>query len=538
MLIVVFILALFLGGCQKEEEVKTIGASLSEGNMIVYKDIIEYSGNGVNVNNQKVTITNGGSYYISGTSQDGQLIVDARDQEVQLILDNLELTCSSSAPIYIMNAKKVTITLNDETTNTISDGKTYSDSDEPSATIFSKDDLVLNGSGQLIVNANYNDAIQSKDTLLIESGNYMIHSVDDGIIGKDSLTIQNGSFEMNTNGDAFKTTNDTDSTLGNILIENGTYMIHTQADGFQSINQLTINNGTFTINTTSLNMLESTKGIKATQDLTINNGNFNIQSVDDCLHANGNLVISEGTFVLNTQDDGMHSDAVLTIQNGNIDIQTSYEGLEGNEVEINGGTIMITSSDDGINAAGGNDQSNNNGRFGGDPFSNNGNSKITFNDGMITVNANGDGIDANGSIYINGGTIYVNGSTDQANNALDYDSQCVISKGTLLALGQASMLQGTSTNSTQYSFTVGLNTSYKAGTKIVVKDSQGNSILSYTALKSFQSVVFSHDQLKQGESYTIELDGKDVTTITLTSIVTTSGNASNLRGMEQPNRGW
>ncbi|WP_052466346.1 carbohydrate-binding domain-containing protein [Beduini massiliensis] len=533
----VFALIIFLSGCQKKDPATLVDESLSKGNMIIFNDVIGYSGNGITVNNQKVMITEGGSYFISGKSDHGQIVVDAKNQEVQLVLDGLELTCMDASPVYIINAQKVTVTLNESTVNTLTDNSIYTSGDESSATLFSKADLILNGTGKLIVNANYNDAILSKDILLIESGKYVINSVDDGIIGKDSLTIQSGTFEMITQGDAFKTTNETDTTLGNMLIQNGTYHIQTQGDGFQSVNQLLIQDGQFLINTTSTDLNSSTKGIKAVTLLEIENGGFNIDSVDDCLHSNGDMELKAGNFELNSKDDAVHSDGSLTIQGGTISIFSSYEGLEANEIIINGGDIAINSSDDGLNAAGGNDQSNSNGRYGGDIFNRSSNSKITINGGTILINADGDGIDANGSIYINGGTIYVNGPEDQANNALDYDQECVISGGTLLALGQTSMLQGASSNSTQVSFLIALSTRYKANTEVVIKDSHGQIVCSYTALKAFQSIVFSDGQLKQGETYTIELDGNN-TTIALTSIVTTSGNTDEPRGMGQNRGGW
>lgn len=533
----ILILSFFLSGCQKKEMETQVDESLLDANMIVFKEVIEYSGNGITVNNQKVTITKGGSYFISGKSENGQLIVDAKDQEVQLLFDDLDLTCADSSPVYILNAEKVTVTLNEATVNTLTDSDTYTSSDEPSATLFSKADLTINGTGKLIVNANYNDAIQSKDTLLIESGDFIIYSVDDGIIGKDSLTIQTGNFDMTTKGDAFKTTNESDATLGNMTIQNGTYRLQTQGDGFQSVNQLRIEDGQFTMDTSLSRQDSSTKGIKAGTLLEIANGDFNINSVDDCLHSNGDMEIKAGSFQLSSEDDAVHSDSTLTIQGGAITVLFSYEGLEASEIIINGGDISINSSDDGINAAGGNDQSNSNGRFGSDVFTGSSNSKITINAGTILVNADGDGIDANGSIYINGGTIYVNGSEDQVNNALDYDQECVISGGTLLALGQTLMLQGASANSTQPSFLLALSTRYKANTEVVIKDSQGQTICSYTALKAFQSIVFSDSQLKQGETYTIELDGKS-TVIDLSSMVTSSGNTADTRGMGPNRGGW
>ena len=110
----------------------------------------------------------------------------------------------------------------------------------------------------------------------------------------------------------------------------------------------------------------SAKGIKAAGELAINQVTLSIDSQDDAMHSDLNVVINGGELSLATGDDGIHADETVSITGGNINISDSYEGIEGNNVEISGGMIRLYATDDGLNAAGGNDQSSFGGMFGGD----------------------------------------------------------------------------------------------------------------------------------------------------------------------------
>ncbi|SCN24399.1 hypothetical protein N3C_1792 [Clostridium sp. N3C] len=207
-------------------------------------------GSGVEEKDGKITITAGGSYVISGKLSNGQIVVDT-DDTVRLILNGVEINCSDNAAIYVKNAKKTIISLEEGTENIISDGSQYilkdEDSDEPTAAIFSKDDIIINGSGKLIVKANYKDGITSKDDLKITGGNIEITSVDDGIIGKDLLAVKYGTITIDADGDALKASNDKDASKGNIVIENGTFTLKAEKDGMQAETAVLIGDGSFDI---------------------------------------------------------------------------------------------------------------------------------------------------------------------------------------------------------------------------------------------------------------------------------------------------
>lgn len=293
-------------------------------------------------------ITEGGIYNLTGTISDGNIYIDTKDN-VKLILNGVTINSSDGPAIYIENANVVYIELASGTVNYLTDSETYSDSNI-NGTLFSKDDLIIGGDGKLVIDANYEDGIVSKDNLKIVSGKFEIESVDDGIRGKDSVVIMNGNFKINASGDAIKSTNDTDSNLGYILINEGIYDLEIKLDGIQAETDLVINNGTFNIKTSG-NDTDSSKGLKIGSNLIINDGNFEIDSYDDSIHSNNYINIKNGSFSLSSGDDAIHADNKIVIDNGNIDVLKSYEGIEASEIIINDGDINIVASDDGINAA-------------------------------------------------------------------------------------------------------------------------------------------------------------------------------------------
>lgn len=489
---------------------------------------------------ETLTIKTGGVYTLTGTISDGQIYIDTNDS-VKLILNNVDITNKNGPAIMIENAKQVYIELTNDSVNYLTDGNNYTVDleGEPNATIFSKDDLILDGSGKLVISANYQDGIVSKDNLKIIDGSYEISAVDDAIRGKDSLVIINGSFDIESLGDGLKSTNDSDEKLGYILIENGEFNIVATNDGIQAETDLVIGNGNFNIKTgggsvnSSLENANwgkwgepfknkdsvknnnpvknddgnSTKGLKATNNIVISNGEFIIDSSDDSIHSNGYVGISNGNFNINSGDDGIHADNELIIDGGTINIQKSYEGLEAESITINDGTIDIVSSDDGINAAGGNDASSINNRPSMNNFEGTGNSEIQINGGTIFVDASGDGVDANGSIYMNGGLVIVNGPVDNGNGAIDYDKEFKITGGTFIASGSSGMSQGVSNSSTQNSVIINFSKNINADELISIFDSNGSEIITYKANKRYQNLVISTPTLKLNETYTIYIDG-------------------------------
>lgn len=507
---------------------------------------IEISGSGIINSNNTITITKGGSYYITGENEDCNIVIDAEKQEVQLFLENCNINSKTTAPINGINASSLIITLVENSENVISDSNEYSkftdiENSEPDGTIFTKTDLVINGTGNLKINANYKDGIVSKDTLKISNCNIDINSADDGIRGKDFTAINNANITINSDGDGIKATNSEDVSLGYILIEGGNININSKADGIQAETILNISNeSNINIVTsgkiTSSNQMDyrnlggsysstitddgsSSKALKSGSEISILSGNINITSTDDSIHSNGKIIIENVNLNISSGDDGIHADTNIIINSGKINISKSYEGIESSYIEINDGDISVVASDDGINVAGGNDNSSMMERPGQNNFSNvsDSNKKLLINGGSLFINATGDGLDSNGSIEIISGNIEVAGPTSGGNGALDYGSSCTINGGNIIIYGSTGMWQNASNSSTQYCLTYVV--SGNSGDEIILKDESGNEIANFKTQKSYGAILFSNEKIENGKKYILYKNGENVGELEVTNII-------------------
>ena len=346
------------------------------------------TGSGASVEGGTITISSAGTYTVSGKLNKGNIVIEAgKDDEVCLVLSGAEIYSEDTAAVYASKCGKTIIMLADNTENVLSDGKDYvkteeeSDDDSPNAAVYVKDDLTIRGNGSLTVKANAHNGITSKDSLSIESGSISVTAVNHCITGKDALAVSGGEISVSTDGgDGLKSTN-TDDDKGSVTIENAKIDITCAKDGIQAEHNITIGSGTISIVTgggsennktvkndmgfhmnntdTDTDTTESSnyKGIKAGGDISISGGTFTIDAYDDAVHSNSNISINGGSFTIKAGDDGVHADSELTISNGTVKVEKSYEGLEAEVINITDGTIDITADDDGINCAGGNDQS-------------------------------------------------------------------------------------------------------------------------------------------------------------------------------------
>ena len=299
--IVLTLLCVCFSGCQTDSSSNTNNPDSSEtvSNATVSSEITLSgssisAGNGVSVDGTTATITEAGTYEITGALDDGQILVDASG-EVSIILNNADITCSTSSPIYVKEAGKVVITLADGSVNSITDGSSYVLADvvtEPDAALYSKADMVINGTGSLTITANYNDGITSKDTLLIESGTITVSAVNHGIKGKDYLMINSGNITVTAGGDGIKATNDTETSLGYVEINGGAISITANDEGISAITSVTISDGLITIDTAN-------NGIKTDGLIDIQGGTAEIQTDDDGLICNEKNISDAASVTVN-----------------------------------------------------------------------------------------------------------------------------------------------------------------------------------------------------------------------------------------------
>lgn len=538
-------------------------ASYDENKSVLIKlsgDSASCDSDAVSISGTTVTILDEGTYILTGTLNDGMIIVNADEKDKpQIVLKNAAITSETSAALYILEADKVFVTLADGTKNTFANGGTFAaiDDNNIDGAVFSKQDLTFNGSGQLTVTSPADHGIVCKDDLVFTGGTYTIASASHGLDANDSVRVTGASIEIDAGKDGIHVENTDDSIKGFMYVLDGTLHIEAEGDGMSAGANMLIKDGTFeivsgggsvnaakqssdswggfmgggmgrggmdggrpgessqsgSVSSTSESDDSSTsiKGMKSTGDMQIDYGTFIIDSADDAVHSNASISVNGGSFQIATGDDGFHADEALTITSGTIEITESYEGLEALDIVVAGGDIRLAASDDGLNAAGGTDSSGTEGPRGNDQFGGHGggmggmssssNGSILISGGNLYVNASGDGIDANGTLEISGGYTVVVGPTQGDTATLDYDTSAVIKGGTFIGTGASGMAQ-TFSDSEQGVVAVSVG-NCAAGTTIELEDSEGNTLISYAPELDFAVVILSNPDMVKGDTYKI-----------------------------------
>ena len=508
-------------------------------------------GDGATADGSTVTITAGGSYTLTGTLE-GQIVVSAaKDEAVELILNGVSISSSVSAAIYAEQSDQLILTLADGTQNTLSDAASYvyadAAEDEPDAALFAKDDLIIRGTGALMIYGNFQNGITTKDNLVIESGDITIQAENHGMRGKDSVSILDGMVTITAGNDGIQSDNSEDGASGTILIAGGTLNIAAGHDGLQAQTDLSITGGAISIvtgggyTTESYSANESYKALKSAGTVAITGGEIIANSLDDAIHAAVSVSISGGTLTLMSRDDGIHADETVHITGGTIDIQISYEGIEGTVINLDGGAIFIIAADDGINAADSSmsGQGDRMGSAGGWGSAGASALQVNITGGTIYLNAYGDGVDSNGSVTMTGGALYISGPVSSQNGAIDYDASFAISGGVLVAAGAAGMAQTPDTSSSQPSIMLYFAQSQTAGNTYLVTDTGGTELIRYAPGKEFQSIVFSAPEFSVGSGYRIyeSADGT-LANATLLYEVSLSSTITSVGGSGQTMQNW
>lgn len=459
-----------------------------------------------------VTISEAGTYILSGSASNAQVIIDAdKETKIQLVLDDLTLSCESSAPIYVRKADKVFITLADGSSNTLSTtGKFVAiDDNNIDAVIFSKDDLTLNGSGSLTINSPYGHGIVSKDDLVVTSGTYTMTCAKHGLSGKDSVRILDGTFDLTVTKDGIHASNDDDENLGYIYIAGGTFTINSDDDGMHADSTLYIEDGTIDIQ-------KSYEGLKG-QTITILDGDIDIVSSDDGINAaNGS---DSNDSIDDKQRKGGPGNGQISGNPPSGDNQTPKDPPSGDN-QMPDTPPSNDNFDPSNNSNNNSDQPQGNtpGGMGGFDMDADESCVLTINGGTITINAGGDGIDSNGYFYINGGTVYVEGPESNGNSALDYGISATITGGYFLSTGYSGMTQSFSSDSTQCSYMLTLSSNTSGTTTVTLTDADGKVLLSHETSKSYNSIIVSCPELEVGSTYTLTA-GDTNRSITPTSTV-------------------
>lgn len=526
--------------------------------------VISFSNSGITVSNLSssyysvsgntltVEAAEAKTYVFTGTSGNARVVFNKKNED-HIIFNGLNLTSATSAPVSFMKKADRVLTLADGTSNSLADAAVYTEydnteGDEPNAALFAKNSLTVNGGGSLTVTGNNNNGIGSKDTLKVLGGNITVTAVNNALKGNDAVLLKGGTLSLTSAEDGIKSDATDDTTgeaLGYVYFENANVSITSKQDAVQAEKLLYVKSGTVTAktnggaaaNTSSSSSNNnrpgwgwneptsgdgvSRKGLKGGGSVLVEGGTVDLDCYDDAVHSDGAVYVGGGNITVKSGDDGFHADSFLTIDGGTVAVKSSYEGLEAAKVTINGGDIDVTAADDGINASDGTNNAVGN---------NNANCYIAINGGSITVTAGGDGLDSNGKLTISGGNVTVHGSSSTPEEGLDADGGIYINGGTVAASGPSSLMDTPNTGSEQNVLMIFFTSAQSSGRVITVRDSGGTTVLSYTGVKSFQSLILSGEKLKTGETYTVYQDSTSYKSVKISSRVTTVGTNSNQGG--------
>ena len=399
----------------------------------------------VAIDGQTITITEEGTYLLSGSLSNGSVVVATDENvKVRLIFNGVVINNDSSAAIYVQSADKVFITLVPDSENMLSNGGTYETVDDNNidSVIFSKSDLTLNGSGSLTVTAKAGHGIVSKDDLVITGGTYAITAASQGLSGKDSIRILDGDFAITSGKDALHSENKDNAEKGFVYIAGGNFNLTASVDGISASGNMTLLDGTYTMTTGggSENGNDHQEGGPGGQgepgDDMDNPGDDMMTSGERPKGSRGEMSDNDqmmqpsdnsqdGTSADNrptapsddqqpsgqmmeqpdksneeveteetTSTKGIKAKGNLIISGGTYTINAADDGIHSNSnITINGGTLAIVSGDDGVHADG----------------------QVIVNDGTITISESYEGIEGNEKVLIVGGQITLTSSDDGFN---------------------------------------------------------------------------------------------------------------------------
>ncbi|MBR1528618.1 MAG: carbohydrate-binding domain-containing protein [Oscillospiraceae bacterium] len=546
-----------------------------------------------------VTITTAGEYSVSGTSDNGQLKVSTDNTvdataAVTLNFEDLTLSNSSVAPVYVENVgDAVTISVKKGTTNTISDGTTHTDTytnssgevKEINSAIFSRDDLKIKGKGTLIVNGNYQDGLVSKNDLKLWNGDIQVNAKDDGIKGGNSVRIgdpsdlvANGGTGDYSNlnitvktegGDGIKST-ETDEGKGYVTLNGGTVNINSYADGIQAEQEFTMNGGDVTIYTYQGSAYGSSGSTSTDpwsggmgQDGNSNKTDISAKGIKSVglydeagttWQSGGNLTINGGTLVIDSSDDALHCGGDMSVIGGILTLSSADDGMHSDHSltigTANAGTfddvqIYIPKCYEGVEGVTINQNSGTVYIISDDD----GYNAAGGADGSGTGNTNpwGGGMmsTSSGTLNLNGGFAVVN-SANGDHDAFDSNGNFTVTGGYYCANGQEPLdYDGTFTNNGGSIITMtGGNTNLT--TRYSFVDNSGNVIVSFLSAsgggaKSVNNCTAQSGGTVSGGTTVVEQAGDKAVTIGGTlSGGTALGQASESEGPGQggPGQRW
>lgn len=313
-------------------------------------DTLTYDGEGIEIADNQIKITQGGDFAVGGTLSDGNITISTKEK-VKIRLSGAKITSSENPCIFVEDADKVYITLTDGTENHL----IAENSDD--GAIYSKENLEIKGDGSLDIGSSAGHGIKASDNLNIENGVISINAASDGIHINDTFKMTGGTVNITSVNDGIDCESIVNISGGTINIEtNGTPIENTQTT--TETTEEAPRRGMWEMDEADVEFEKSTKGINAEWMMVISGGEIIVNSASHAIHCQDEIEITGGKFTLSSKyDKGISAHGNLTVSGADtvIDVAKSTEGIESkNVMTINDGVISVVSTDDALNATGGN----------------------------------------------------------------------------------------------------------------------------------------------------------------------------------------
>ena len=509
--------ALAQSGAQESQSVTSFQAQTSYDEsqatqVTLANQMATVTGQGASFSDQTLTITQAGTYVLTGSGKNIKLVVEAADtDQVHLVFQNLTLEGEGSL-LQVNKAHEVVISLAEGSQNTLTESQASYD-EKVKATIHSQVPLTLNGTGNLTLTALTKNALEVEDDLKVLGGTYTVKAANHGFKAEGALDIEAATLTIEAGKDGLHAEHDETTERANISLNPTQLSIAATEDGVDAGNELTIKGGTITVS-------QSEEGLEARVIRQLG-GDVTIKSSDDGVNASAGSSgkttdtsatskTTDASATSNSADTSSSAsqstaDPAATSQTdqANQDKNQTPPAPTAGQAPPQGGQPPQNGQGPGSMPPGGQEES--------DPSL-----QIILEDGTLTIDAEGDGIDSNGTVSISGGSLVVNGSVQGGNGPLDAAGDITITGGRVWALGTSDMLQGFAQGSTQASITA--NIAGTAGQTLIILVANGKEVARQTASKDFQAVIMSSAELVDGQTYTIQVEG---TTQTATAALVT-----------------
>lgn len=481
------------------------------------------TGQGASFSDQTLTISQAGTYVLTGSGKNIKLVVEAADtDQVHLVFQNLTLEGEGTL-LQINKAQEVVISLAEGSQNALTESQA-SDDEKVKATIHSQVPLTLNGTGSLTLTALTKNALEVEDDLKVLGGTYTVKAANHGFKAEGALDIEAAALTIEAGKDGLHAEHDETTERANVTLNPTQLSIAATEDGVDAGNELTIKGGRITVS-------QSEEGLEARVIRQLG-GDVTIKSSDDGVNASAgsSSKTTDTSATSNTNTASNSADTSSSASQATSDSATA--SAPGSQATADSATTSQTDQankdknqtppappasqappQDGQPPQGGQGPG---GMPPGGQEESDPSLEIILEGGTLTIDAEGDGIDSNGTVTISGGSLVVNGSVQGGNGPLDAAGDITITGGTVWALGTSDMLQGFAQGSTQASITA--NIAGTAGQTLIILDAKGKEVARQTASKDFQAVVMSSADLVDGQTYTIQVDG---TTQTATAALVT-----------------